>query len=67
MFVLMCAWHKRVTTIKSYKRLHSFVQCEEMSVNYSCNVVIVCKVLKSLHVVVQAKPVISSGLLNTKL
>ena len=24
-FVFMCAWHERVTTIKSYKRLHSFV------------------------------------------
>ena len=28
---IMCAWHEHVTTIKSYKRLHSFVQCEEMS------------------------------------
>ncbi len=30
-FVFVCACHERVTTIKSYKRLHSFVQCEEMS------------------------------------
>ena len=28
---IMCALHEHVTTIKSYKRLHSFVQCEEMS------------------------------------
>ena len=36
-------------------------------VNFSFNVVIVCKVLKSLHVVVHAKLIILSGLCNTKL
>ena len=36
-------------------------------VNVKVNVVIVCKVLKSLHVVVHAKLNILSGLSNTKL
>ena len=27
---IMCALHEHVTTIKRYKRLHSFVECEEM-------------------------------------
>ena len=39
----------------------------KVNVKVKVNVVIICNVLKSLHVVVHAKLIILSGLCNTKL
>ena len=53
--------------VKNYKIKHFCFTLKRSQVNFSFNVVIVCKVLKSLPVVVHAKLIILSGLCNTKL